>query len=897
MKIDIIKHFTFIIFFSAIFFCSSSCQIFLSYNTDFKEKRFKNAIRINPKHELGYVRLAQHLEKKHRYSETLSVLRLGQKNITDSITLARLEGSLLQIIGNQKESEIFYAKQITRFPKNPLFYLDRSRMRWNKDKKDLALADAKKALKIKPDSYDALYLIGLILSNTSDKNSPSKIDKALNILISASEINANNHDLWLRISVLWERKNNIHMAKLAMLKALEISPESQRYLRRLTLLLEKGIDGSVSENSIKISKYLRETLLHMLNLFPNNSWAHAHFGNWAWSQKKYPLAEKHLKKALSLKPIYPWANFRLAIVYISQNKWNLALSYLKEGLKNEPKNEWALHQIGFALEMLGKKKEAIHHYERLIEIEPINIFIVNRLSKLYWDEFLFKKREKILLLGLKHFPSETSIIEKLVNYYESHGLYSNALDILYKFTKLDPNNSTVLAKIGFFENKLNRNERALQFFEKALKVSPDFEWAQIQKISILLQTKKNELAEQILKLFLKKKPNSEWASLKLSKLKIEKQQYSIAEEILKKSLKQSNNSLLILNTLAILYKTQKRWKEAEDISQKMITLKPKNSLILTNMAFIQWKLNKIELARINIKKALYENTRNLLAWNLHFILQTQIEQERWIGKDLKIVLPVLKNLANQNPLTTWEEIKSIRTDPFTRQILKNLHYLFENSPDEIILNPLDMTSKHLSPWIHERWSYFHEVLGNIELAVKHLELVAANLPNNPWINARLGWLYEKLEKPKKSLHHYSKFLKKHPEAFEINFRLANVQILLGNEATTIDIYENIIAGRPDNDLILNNLAWLLLTAKDKKLRNINKGLELAKKSVEIFPTIDNLDTLAEAYFQLGKIKKAIQIIRKASSDVNYPINRQPYLRKQLLRFKKGDPKTNPPALS
>ena len=134
-------------------------------------------------------------------------------------------------------------------------------------------------------------------------------------------------------------------------------------------------------------------------------------------------------------------------------------------------------------------------------------------------------------------------------------------------------------------------------------------------------------------------------------------------------------------------------------------------------------------------------------------------------------------------------------------------------------------------------------------------------------------------------------------AFEINLRLANVQLILGNEASTIDIYENIISYRPDNDLILNNLAWLFLTAKDRKLRNIKKGLELAKKSVEIFPTIDNLDTLAEAYFQLGEIKKAIQILRKASSEVDYPISRQLYLRKQFLRFRKGDSKTNPPTLS
>ena len=103
--------------------------------------------------------------------------------------------------------------------------------------------------------------------------------------------------------------------------------------------------------------------------------------------------------------------------------------------------------------------------------------------------------------------------------------------------------------------------------------------------------------------------------------------------------------------------------------------------------------------------------------------------------------------------------------------------------------------------------------------------------------------------------------------------------------------------RPDNDLVLNNLAWLYLTAQDRQLRNLERAMKLAQKSVELHPTIDNLDTLAEAYFQSGEIKKALEIIRKAGSDVDYSPKRHSYLRKQLLRFRNGDPDTNPPNLS
>ena len=304
IKFDIIKQFTFISLFSTLFFSLTSCQTFYGKTSDFKEIRLRNAILIHPKHELGYIRLAQYLEKLHRYSETLFVLRLGKKNIPSSITLTRLEGQILQVFGNQKESAKFYSKQISNYPNNSFLYLDRARMRWNMAKTNLALADARTALKIKPDSFEAHYLIGIILSHTSDQNTPEKIDEALEMLFLASEINSNNPDLWLRISALWEMKKNIRMSKLAMIKAVELSPGSEPYLRRLTLLIEKELDETTSENYFKLSEYLRETLLHMLKLFPKNSWAHAHYGNWAWTQNKYTLAEIHLKNALKFQLVY-----------------------------------------------------------------------------------------------------------------------------------------------------------------------------------------------------------------------------------------------------------------------------------------------------------------------------------------------------------------------------------------------------------------------------------------------------------------------------------------------------------------------------------------------------------------------------------------------------------------
>ena len=56
-----------------------------------------------------------------------------------------------------------------------------------------------------------------------------------------------------------------------------------------------------------------------------------------------------------------------------------------------------------------------------------------------------------------------------------------------------------------------------------------------------------------------------------------------------------------------------------------------------------------------------------------------------------------------------------------------------------------------------------------------------------------------------------------------------------------------------------------------------------------------MDTLAEAYFQLGQTSKAIETLRKGTRQANYPKSREVYLKAQYQRFRKGDPlETTPP---
>ena len=76
----------------------------------------------------------------------------------------------------------------------------------------------------------------------------------------------------------------------------------------------------------------------------------------------------------------------------------------------------------------------------------------------------------------------------------------------------------------------------------------------------------------------------------------------------------------------------------------------------------------------------------------------------------------------------------------------------------------------------------------------------------------------------------------------------------------IQIYQQLLEEHPKDANLNNNLSWLLLTAHDKKYRNVPMALRYAKMAVRQShgKIAAYLDTLARAYFELGDIKRAIE---------------------------------------
>jgi tetratricopeptide (TPR) repeat protein len=71
--------------------------------------------------------------------------------------------------------------------------------------------------------------------------------------------------------------------------------------------------------------------------------------------------------------------------------------------------------------------------------------------------------------------------------------------------------------------------------------------------------------------------------------------------------------------------------------------------------------------------------------------------------------------------------------------------------------------------------------------------------------------------------------------------------------------------KTDDPMIHNNLAWLYITAKDRKIQDKAKALEHAKKAAELTKegNAEILDTLATAYSTNGSMTEALEVEKKA----------------------------------
>ncbi len=153
----------------------------------------------------------------------------------------------------------------------------------------------------------------------------------------------------------------------------------------------------------------------------------------------------------------------------------------------------------------------------------------------------------------------------------------------------------------------------------------------------------------------------------------------------------------------------------------------------------------------------------------------------------------------------------------------------------------------------------------IDEAVGELEKLRKLDPKDTLTLLQLATLYGHQKQSEKAIDAFTALLAAAPDDWRALAGRGDMYLNLGRQAEAIADYERSLKSQPRNHHVLNNLAWVLATSPDEKLRDGRRAIQLAAQACEIteYKLAYILSTLAAAHALTGDFDAAIKWSSKA----------------------------------
>ncbi len=254
--------------------------------------------------------------------------------------------------------------------------------------------------------------------------------------------------------------------------------------------------------------------------------------------------------------------------------------------------------------------------------------------------------------------------------------------------------------------------------------------------------------------------------------------------------------------------------------------------------------------------------------------------------------------------------KAIELDPedIESLMMRATIYLDEEKHDEALadVNKVLQVQPGLVAAYRLR-SFIYSAQENFDDAIRDIQLLVADSPENLGYKLQLAMLLNANDEPSRAIAIYEgliRDLRQELEAADSEEREAAIKDLLasalrgvgdanlsrGRHAEAIKAYEEALQLRPEDDGILNNLAWVLATSPEDDLRDGKRAIELATKAAELtdYKQAHILSTLASGYAEAGDFETAREWAAKAI-EVSDDDEQRENLTKELESYKENKP--------
>jgi len=424
-----------------------------------------------------------------------------------------------------------------------------------------------------------------------------------------------------------------------------------------------------------------------------------------------------------------------------------------------------------------------------------------------------------------------------------------------------------------------KNAQAMVQVNELIKQHP--KQASLHSIKALLYIfdKKNDLAKHHFKKAIELKNNSLFALVSLAKLALHEKNYGQAKQFANKALEYEPNSKSAYNAIADAINKQQGIDAVESFLQEAISKNKGDSNVELTLIKI---LRKIHTVQKQPKKTIplienivnrHQNNPDILSFYVDTLLTNQnkekaeqilrqlILQNQKDGKHLLLLAQILGSQSGRETeafklLSRAENNHKISTLALA---LKSGLYL-----------KLKQYQKALDVATHVTKTFPKLSIGFIlkgntlqsqkkyDQALKAYQIAYKMTPSSTNMDKIIKTLSLQKKSKKIKLFLESESIK-HPDNGLIQLRLADVYLKSGDHEKSIKTFNLLLSRDHKNPLVLNNLAWAYLAAK-----NIKMALETSKKAHLITPkSSTTLDTYGYMLLNNGDVQTALPLLQEA----------------------------------
>ncbi len=298
---------------------------------------------------------------------------------------------------------------------------------------------------------------------------------------------------------------------------------------------------------------------------------------------------------------------------------------------------------------------------------------------------------------------------------------------------------------------------------------------------------------------------------------------------------------------AAFYITRGEFDKAVEDFEKLLAKDPNNISVRQALTEALTNLEKFDLALEHANKTIELQPQT----SMNYTLRARIHERK---DDMKAAIADLDQGLKIEPqdriaLYMRARLHMVQEDfVAAREDLNKFMQLQPNSPQGVLLRAMVAAAE----------KRFHE-------AITDLQLLLRADPKNVELRLQIGAYLVADQRPRKAIDLYTVLIEEDKDNWVALRSRGDALLSIGKHKEAIADYEAGLKVQPEDNGLLNNLAWVLATSTFDDVRDAKRSIELGTKACEVtkFEMPHILSTLAAGYAEAGDFENALKWSTKA----------------------------------